>query len=912
MANTLENPVYLLKKELEVKDYAGMQKVFREHGTDTKHFGLIKQFEVPKADVKKNLGTIPMDFVGVNIRKVRETGEVKMIGFYNGGYKCYENKGASYIVETFTRYLRACYNHQEKGKNYNLAFWGDDDGKLIHRLLLENNGYNKEEVEKSTSRVGYVQGEFSKGAWVVEPIARTDVAEYKEVGRERVVKRLLEVGISKIVKDTYLFYFLPFEFNDAGEKVYLAKKPLTVWGYNIADLYGGTLCENGKKQGYLFTELNSQYKDNINWERYEKERSYKEKVVLANKTDAYLTKMLAYGITEDLQQLFGTPIKSVVSTGSLAKYVLSTELSTEEYNSIGYLACMKNWETQGISQETMLKASNLFLESYSAGLIEVLALGYAKKGAMADLTGAYASVLRTLPRFDNSTIELVEEYPREVARNEFYFIRCVVDVPSGTEHTLTIKTPRGKTKQFAGENEERGTIKNARPTGIFMTTAVYEEIEYAKKKGVEVLEVVEIVKVTTTDEHSPFKKVVEKLFNLRMKLKAEGKSDLSVKQAMAAMYGKTFETHRLYEEDKDGAHFVGHSAAEIFNPIIASLVTAYTRLILQHTTELLKKNGAKVLTQMTDAIYWTFEDETILNLEDMAGRELTTGDLARMLPTDIIVDVLKDTDKLCAYTGVRAEKTLGYFSEVEEFTDLYTLGIGRYEMKDKEGNIITKALGINTVNQDQSKGDIVGTWEEAFKTIRLEVNPYNGKEYEVLGVKHNVLINAGYVNAYKKALIKGEITETEVYKLFGATIEEEQLVDVLRVMPKRALAERTPRITELTKRIIKTDPVSIAGNLGIFVGLLDGTLPFLRERTEERFKEVGKFTPFIEKKSTKKKTTKPKMTQAEERQMLADKFGVSVRTIRKVKETRARECKTQEEFDALLKRVEEEIQNSKG
>lgn len=899
MANK-QNEAYLLREELKNKDYKGMQKVFSEHGTDVKHFGLIKEFAIPSNDVKKNLGEKPLNFVGVDIETQHDTGELKLIGFYNGGYKPILRQNAQQINDEIYEQIHTAY---EKGNT--LAFWGELDGAIIHRTILENNGYKKADVEKSLSRVGYVQGEFHNGFWTVKPIARTIVNEYTLIGNKKVVKRRLEFGISKIVKDTYLFYFIPLD--EHGK--YKAKKPFTVWGYNIKDLYNGSIEENTKKLNIEYNKLGKEYHV-INWERFKHDKDYRNHCLYANLNDARAVKELAYSLSNSLFDTFQAPIKTMISTGSLSKYVLSTLLDTSEYNQLGYLSLMKQWEEDGISQEVILKSSNVFVESYTAGLIESLALGYAEQAAQADLTGAYASVMRTLPNFKGCKIELVKDYPKECKPNEFYFIRAVVDVPHGVEHTLTVKTPKGRTKYYLGEEEARGTIKNARLTGIFVTTAVYEEFEYAKEQGAEILYVDEVVKITTKGEETPLKKVIDELFSLRLRLKREGKSDLAIKQAMSALYGKTFEAYRLHEEDNEGTHFVGWRAGDLFNPIIASITTAYTRLILQHTTNLLRKNGAKVLMQMTDAIWWTHSDKTDLYLQKAMGdkMDVTTGILKGMLPKDFTVDVLKRSGRPCADTGWREDKTLNYFEEPsEEFYDMLCLGVGRYEHTDKQGNITTKALGLNLVKTDFNNATINHTWKNAIMhKVKKTVHPTTNVESEVIEVEHQVLINAGYVNVYKKEFVQNKLVDTNAYLTFGAITTDKRYIEVLNVFPKRNLGLRNfPKLSSLLSNLYVTEPVNVS-DFGFITGdSIDGTLPGLRQRTEELFAKTKRFTPKHDLKAKKIQARKRFSTKQEEVAHWAKEFNVSQNVIKFVTITFARECSSREE---LLQRAEEKKQ----
>ena len=250
----------------------------------------------------------------------------------------------------------------------------------------------------------------------------------------------------------------------------------------------------------------------------------------------------------------------------------------------------------------------------------------------------------------------------------------------------------------------------------------------------------------------------------------------------------------MYKEDSTGESIrSGYRGGEFFNPVYATLITARTRLIVSEACYQIEKAGGEVIIIMTDSITWK-------------GKQ---SDLPETLYLPF------------GESGIKEEKTLGYFETPEAVEDIVCLGSGRYGFKQKKDNgdyeFTNKRRGLNIIsyeNKDKIKLDPHFSWENVLKLM-----------------KHN---KSSTLNVTVRALISVGVTlhrlKYNSYDL-GKIVEETRNIDIIVGKTKRLYDPAIEDPELLSDQLVMTDPLYLDFNTYRRFEYVDGTYPILRSKT---------------------------------------------------------------------------------
>src|SRR5690606_7996395 len=161
-----------------------------------------------------------------------------------------------------------------------------------------------------------------------------------------------------------------------------------------------------------------------------------------------------------------------------------------------------------------------------------------------------------------------------------------------------------------------------------------------------------------------FRHLIKDLFNKRLQYTKEGNHALAnlTKLIINSLYGITYELTQIYEHNDDDIKKAGIRAGDLFNPIIASYITAKTRCLLSSASMAIIENGGEILLHMTDSVIFK-------------------GDLPERYYRD--------------------KKVLGFFEKPKEIKNVIILGAGRYEYIS-ENKYTIKNRGFNVTEKNSS------------------------------------------------------------------------------------------------------------------------------------------------------------------------------------------------------------------
>lgn len=735
-----------------------------------------------------------IELIGVDIETNHLTGEMKLLGFYEGnnedygpilkdgkvgGYRKYYNND---LYEKLFANIKYAIKH-----NKSLAHWNKLDAFQFFRLFAYK--INDEEIiKRGLDRFENIQGEWDKkiGEWKVKPIISIS-NEYYEYGMVKAIRGSIQFFIRKI-----------------GDK-YID----TCWSYNIASLYLETLEKEarydpdneffGRFKWYSKVDESAHL---VDWERFYYDDDYRNNIVLeSNKLDAKSAMALGYEVQKDFKEAFGAYPTSLISQGAHARSAVTSiietdlinqgftgdELEVKKHDEISSI-CLKRHLDTWVNHYDNDLVKDLYLrctEAYSGGMIETIMYGYAKSGFYADLAGAYLKQIQDLLDLRNSVIKSGTGVPPKL-ENSYILVRGLVTVPEHINyHPITIKHP------FFKET-------NIRPTGTFWATYTSEEREFNESLGC-TFQNEDWIAVITQGKLSVFSHASKKVTELRNHLISIGSlAEGQVKRIGNSFYGILFEATILHNENEDTglAEKIGYRAGEFWNPLWATFITSRTRIILSKACIEIEKNGGQPILLMTDSITWK-------------GKKTD-------LPERMILPF--------GESGVKVEKTLGYFESPDEINDIICFGSGRYGFNKvgKKGKIkyISKRRGMiikDYVNKDK---------------IPLEKG-FHWSNFMKLMVHYNTTIIPVIT---RKLISTGILANSIKYTIsdLGRIVEEEAELDLISGKEKRIILKSQLDPVKLSTGMVMSKPVNL--DFGVYDrnGYTDGTLPFLREKVKDK------------------------------------------------------------------------------
>lgn len=242
----------------------------------------------------------------------------------------------------------------------------------------------------------------------------------------------------------------------------------------------------------------------------------------------------------------------------------------------------------------------------------------------------------------------------------------------------------------------------------------------------------------------------------------------------------------------------GYRAGEFFNPLYASWITSQTRILLSKAANNIADNGGKVLSLLTDSIFWE-------GSSDMLSPEYW-----------------------------REVKTTGTFEKPAMVENFLSLGAGRYEYFEN-GKYVSKKRGLNTTDWHSTDGlDRTDTfsWHKALTNPDYQTS--DGK----LKINVRTLVSVGMVANSRKRIEDGQIKGYDVNDL-GMIINQTREVDAIIGISKRFISTGID-LELLSKQTFATRPIEI--NRFIFGKdkIVDQTLPELRKLMMEITPETSR------------------------------------------------------------------------
>ena len=762
-----------MRKNRRINELFGGIENLNIEGRSIKHPLLIQYYA--NLNVNKTREDI-IQLIGVDIETNHLTGEMKLLGLYEGDVDTYEGDYRYYTDNHFA-HLVSNIKYAIKGRK-NLAYWNSLDAFQILRLFILKD-YTEAKKFDALERYGKISGEFNnkKMIWEVNPVVSVDMGHFI-------------VGIKQVIRDSIQFFIQSKS----------SKAVSTGWGYNIASLFiKGLEKEADASKGGRFDWYSKVDEEAhlVDWDKFENDEYYRKEIVLkSNKLDAKSALALGYEIQKDFKDAFRAYPVSLISQGSHARSAIVAQITNdlidkgfskekiktkklEMLNSIPIVNHLDAW-LENYPEPVVKNLNLMFTEAYSGGYIDAIRFGSAKKGWFADIASAYPAVIKELYDLTDSTLEYGSGEPPEIPFS-YVFIRGFVDIPLGVDyHPITIK-----------HFEHKDT--NIRATGMYKVTYTKDERDFVKSIGGTFRDE-EWTAVITKGNPSVLSEVTLRLIDIRNQLLKEGKlAEAGVKRTVNSIYGIEFEAVNIHEEIEGKPERVGYRAGEFWQPLYATIITSRTRIIMASACTEIAKAGGEPILLMTDSITWKG------NKSD--------------LPKDLVFS--------WGASGIKEIKTLGYFEEPEEVRDIICFGSGRYGFKsfDKKSNSwygVNKRRGLNIIDIEDPDGVVIDSdfsWENVMKLAKHNRSTS-------IKVKVRALITAPTCRVQHK---KYGITD------LGRIIEQTRDVDLVG-NTKRLYNPDIFDIDKISSGLVKTESIHLGFGMYVKDGYVDGTLPLLRAK----------------------------------------------------------------------------------
>ena len=754
---------------------------------DIKHVGLMREFG--STNVNK-AGDDPINLVGLDLETNHKTAELKLFGIWNGEKYHYHTSG-------FLGLLFNLVDHAFWSKGVNaLAYWNKLDPFVLYKQFLLLFGADKQHY--SMTRYGKISGRWNKqeGVWIDRPVIEVEITRGF---------RTFRFGIKNVIRSSVQFFYYEI-IRGKAKQLDNETHPLTqIWAYDIAQLYKNGLEKEMTSRKHLFPYYSKIDKSAhlVDWDRFDTDEHYKNEIVLkSNEYDARAVYDLGTLIVNNFKTAFHYYPRNLISTGAIAraaivatlkyKYSKQTKdkkklekLVNDDLKAIPLITFYDIWHKQLKDDDALKDMFCLFYESYSGGYIEAIRYGLIKKGYFSDIASAYIKHITELYDLRGSTVTHGKGVPPIIA-NSYCFVRGTVDIPLGIDYMpITVKhILRGHTS------------KNVRATGKYIASYTINERSYMIDLGATFKDET-WYNIETLGERSPLGEVAQSLVDLRTELLAKNDSaEYLAKTSAASIYGITFEaTNTFIENDDLEIARNGYRGGEFLNPLFAAWTTAETRLQISRMATHIDANGGKCVLLMTDCVF-------------MEGNKSSFD-----------------------YSVIRDKKTLGFFETPQEFSQMASLGTGRYSYIDsKEGYVTTKNRGLNISAIHNPDGIELGrynwieTLKEAEKTNSFKVTVKVRKLISVGMILHTKIIKKVYDEDLKIIIENVPITVQDLGRII-TTIQE---VDLVTGLTKR-YHETVTNIKDITRGSIKTDSLYFGIGMQGDGKIIDQTLPLLRE-----------------------------------------------------------------------------------
>ena len=517
------------------------EEFLNEEGRDIKHIGLISEYG--NQQYKKTSET-PLLLEGMDLETDSKTGELKLLGVYNGDY--YRNYTTGFLGEFFEIVKSLYWRGKKTGTKGAIAYWNKLDPFVLYKQFLLLFEEDKQKI--SMRRYGKISGEWNtkQGKWKIKPITEVEV--------KRGTRRF-RFGIKNVIRSSVLFYFYEMEGN-LPKQLDNGQYPLsTVWAYDVAQLYKGHLAKEMESRADIFPYYSKidESAHLVDWDRYFTERHYRVEIVdKSNYFDAKAVFDLGNLVSTNFYSAFQCYPKNLISAGAIARAsVIATFYN--KYEGYGYpeseiwksleadaksiaLINYKDVWAEQIGEDSTKDMFCAFYEAYSGGYIEAILYGLIEAGYSSDIASAYIKYITMLKDLRDSIITTGEGVPPHID-NSYCVIRGRVKIPLEVNFMpITVKHVTQK-------------ATNVRAVGEYIATYHIEERDYMIKQGAEFFDET-WWNIETTGKISPYGEVATLLTDKRYELLEQGDSaEYLVKTATASLYGILFEATHTYKEN---------------------------------------------------------------------------------------------------------------------------------------------------------------------------------------------------------------------------------------------------------------------------------------------------------------------------------------------------------------------------
>lgn len=383
-----------------------------------------------------------------------------------------------------------------------------------------------------------------------------------------------------------------------------------------------------------YSKLGEEY-HRIDKARFKSDPEYRSMVIKANELDNKVVIDLADKLIANYFMITGEYPRTIYTAGSLARAYLLT-MKDVHFNYSSLYRRNKHFEN-------LLDYS---MRSYHGGKIESYVLGYISKAKIIDITSAYPDSLSKLPRLTKKVIKSNDI--KELDKYFYAFINCTITITDPNFiHPISIPSPTNSA--------------NISPWGTFDAIITKPEYDYLLAHNVKII-VHDFYAIVSINDSYPYKNMIEELFSERIKTK---KTNVALselyKLILNSLYGITYELTDVFDTDGE---WIGFRAGDFFNPVIASYITALTRVKLSEASNNVIENKGNVYLNMTDSLIYS-------------GK--------------LTLDIFSK------------EKILGTFEPPTVISDILILGAGRYEYKnDFTGDYTIKTRGFSVKKKKES------------------------------------------------------------------------------------------------------------------------------------------------------------------------------------------------------------------
>lgn len=678
--------------------YVGIEKLKELSFSEAEvNLGNIHSFSLPKKD-KDMIFTSENVFIGLKM-EIKNDGTPFMMGLYEKDYHSV-NGSLGDMVGTLIPIIKDCHINKKI-----ICHFDDRDSTILMKVLTEYAELPDEDYLILGERITKgVQGKFHKKmGWIIPPLISVKL----ETGAE--------IGVISYLNGCLDLFYLDTEGNMYKAKTYNAK---TFW-------------QGDKKESARMAKLKY-------WEKIDETRHTQRQ----NFYQAKLACDLMRKVDKLFYREFNRHPKVFYSAGSLSESMVYRYLKTPTLYNFTVSKQMSDWQDHA-STEEIANALHMFFDANKGGIIEHEIVGKVWYGGNADISSSYPAIMRyALPNLSGSTLEYRtdiktwEEVPKANLK-EVVLLTCEFNISKGVRHTIMVNDPEVKELEGMKYGQMRTSILGH---GRFTATAHYHEVAFLLSQCKDaIVEIKEVAIIHTKGKLNPISFVIQKLWDLRMKLKAEGRdSEYIVKLIMNAIFGKLFQAYPQYSmRNVDNLEFIyeGFQAGFMFNPILSSIITAFARIRVQEGALNIEKNGGEVISILTDCVKYMKEDE-IIYAPDLLDRSFPS--------------ILKDFEGL-EENGWKEEKTLGWFEKpksfenglfmpktavyeyclldsMEEKWEVKTSGYQKFENKYENGPYIQPKL--DAYETDYHEGLKFGKME----TIKFSRLAEKGVIYKDLGV----------------------------------------------------------------------------------------------------------------------------------------------------------------------------------